>query len=178
MPPELEPGAALPHGSCFNTSQVGREIVTQSQRSTKEIAGWAPGFGSGSVPALLTSQYKTAWSSLGRAKESLGEECWRRSEVAGAEGNRNCNASLEKSSRCPYLLSLVLPPARAVKKQKRGRFPYRRATATPLTTPFQKQPSHPTPLPFGNLIFLSHCFLISSVRTMMDIGFNIGFWGD
>lgn len=86
---------------------------------------------------------ETAWSSLERAKESLGEECWRRSEVAGAEVNRNCKASLEKSSRCPYLLSLVLPPAQAVKQQKRGMFLYRRATATPLTTPCQKQRSLP-----------------------------------
>lgn len=64
--------------------------------------------------------------------------------MAGAEVNRNCKASLEKSSRCPYLLSLVLPPAQAVKQQKRGMFLCRRATATPLTTPCQKQPSLPT----------------------------------
>lgn len=54
--------------------------------------------------------------------------------------NRNCKASLEKSSRCPYLLSLVLPPAQAVKQQKRGMFLCRRATATPLTTPCQNLP--------------------------------------
>lgn len=49
--------------------------------------------------------------------------------------NRNCKASLEKSSRCPYLLSLVLPRAQAVKQQKRGMFLYRSATATPSHHP-------------------------------------------
>lgn len=30
--------------------------------------------------------------------------------MAGTEGNRNCKASLEESSRCPYLFTLVPAP--------------------------------------------------------------------
>lgn len=97
-------------------------------------------------PSSSPPNIETAWSSLGRAKASLREECKRRSRVAGAEMNGNCKACLEKSSRCPHLLSLVLAPCPGSEEISRACCRIGRPL-TPLSPhmpfPCQEQPSLP-----------------------------------
>lgn len=83
------------------TSQVGHEIITWSQHSAKDTTGWSLGAERSFHPCVpyLPTQKEGP-------KEFLKEEIGRKPEVAGAKVNRKGKAGLEKSPRCPYLLTL------------------------------------------------------------------------